>query len=285
MIAVLGGLGAAVIWAFATVSAARASRLIGAWSTLAGVSLIGLVLCIPLVATTRAPGPEDVDDLVLVAFCGITYVAGLLANYAALGRGKVGIAAPIASTEGAIAAVIAIIAGESAGLLLLASLGLIVTGLVLATLEPDLRVEDATSGGRAFIALAVTAAILFGVSLYAAGSLSRTTPAAWIVIGGRVVGIIAIVLPLLALRRLRITRAALPFLVISGAGEVVGYLCIVWGSVESIPVTAVLSSLFAVLATAGAFVMGERLSRRQLLGMATAAVGVAAVTAVRVIRL
>jgi drug/metabolite transporter (DMT)-like permease len=283
VIAVLGGLGAAVIWAFATVSAARASRLIGAWSTLAGVSLIGLVLCIPLVATTRAPRPDDMDDLILVAFCGITYIGGLLANYAALGRGKVGIAAPIASTEGAIAAVIAIIAGESASLLLLVALGLIVTGLVLATLEPDVHVEDAVSGGKTFIVLAVTAAILFGISLYAAGSLSRTTPAAWIVIGGRVAGIIVIVLPLVVLRRLRISRAALPFLVISGAGEVAGYFCIVWGSGESIPVTAVLSSLFAVLATAAAFVMGERLARRQWLGMATAAVGVAAVTAVRVL--
>lgn len=285
MIAVLGGLGAAIAWACATLAASRASRSIGAWSTLAGVSIVGFVLCVPLVATTRLPGPADTEQLWWVGVCGVSYVVGLLANYGALARGKVGIVAPIASTEGAIAAVIAIVLGERAGLLLVMSLAVVATGLVLATLEPRGRIADVAAGSRMAIALAATAALLFGVNLYVAGSLSASVPASWIVASGRVVGMLMIVLPLVVSRRLHLTRAALPWMLIAGSAEVIGYFSILWGSGESIAVTAVLASQFAVLATIGAFVLGERLARHQWIGIVTATGGVAVVTLVRVLHL
>jgi len=43
VIAVLGGLGAALCWATGTVSAARASRLVGARSVLNWVMIVGFV--------------------------------------------------------------------------------------------------------------------------------------------------------------------------------------------------------------------------------------------------
>jgi len=48
VIAVLGGLGAAVAWATTMLTASRASPLIGSWSTLAWVMLTGLLVVGPV---------------------------------------------------------------------------------------------------------------------------------------------------------------------------------------------------------------------------------------------
>ncbi len=48
MIAILGGLGAAVSWAITTLTASRASREIGSSSTLAWVMLTGLLVVGPV---------------------------------------------------------------------------------------------------------------------------------------------------------------------------------------------------------------------------------------------
>jgi hypothetical protein len=50
MIAVLGGFGAAALFATATVSAARGARMVGAESFVAGVMAVGLLIALPLVA-------------------------------------------------------------------------------------------------------------------------------------------------------------------------------------------------------------------------------------------
>jgi len=48
VIAVIGGLGAAIAWALATLAGARAARIIGPWSTTALVIFIGLLVTLPL---------------------------------------------------------------------------------------------------------------------------------------------------------------------------------------------------------------------------------------------
>jgi drug/metabolite transporter (DMT)-like permease len=281
MIAVLGGLVAAIAWTIGVFSSARASRAIGAGSTLAGVSVVGLVLSLPMLPFDRLPGPGDEEDLAWLTFAGLGYAIGLLASYAALARGKVGIASPIASTEGAIAAALAVIAGEAASIELLAALGLVVLGVILATLDPDRGDPDAT-GGSLFLLFAFTAAILFGTSIYAAGHASQNVPAAWVVIAGRIAGVLVIALPLLLAGRLRFDRAIVPFLVLSGTCEVVGYLAITFGFRESIAVTAVIASQFAAMvAVVGHRWFGERLVRHQFAGVAVVGVGVGAVTLIQ----
>ena len=111
MVAVLGGLGAAFAWAATTICAARAARLIGGPSVLAWVMLTGLVVTLPWAALQGRP---DVDTTAATSLFigGVGNCAGLLLVYAGLRAGKVGVVAPITSTEGAIAAVIAVVAGE-----------------------------------------------------------------------------------------------------------------------------------------------------------------------------
>ena len=115
MWAILGGLGAATCWAVTTLTAARASRLIGSYATLAWVMLTGLLVVGPFVLAEGRPPELDGGAAGWLVVAGAGNVAGLLITYTALQIGKVGVIAPIESSEGAVAAVIATLAGESLG--------------------------------------------------------------------------------------------------------------------------------------------------------------------------
>jgi drug/metabolite transporter (DMT)-like permease len=155
-------------------------------------------------------------------------------------------------------------------------------GLIATTLEPGGDASPRVPGDRRYLLFAAGAALLFGTSLYAAGHASASVPLGGVVIAGRIVGVLAVTLPLLALGRLRFERSAMPFLLVAGLLEVAGYLTFSWGAREGIAITAMLSSQFAVLAAVGAHLLGERLAPRQWAGVGVVAVGVAAITLLRV---
>ena len=98
---------------------------------------------------------------------------------------------------------------------------------------------------------------------------------------GRIAGVALLTLPLALTRRLRFERAVLPFLVFAGVAEVAGVYLFAWGTTESIAVTAVLSSQFAVIAALIAHSLGERISPRQWVGVAAVTVGVVVITLTR----
>ena len=94
--------------------------------------------------------------------------------------------------------------------------------------------------------------------------------------------VIVVALPLVLLRRIRISSAALPFVVVSGVSEVVGFTSFALGARHGIAVSAVLASQFAAVAAAAAFVLfHERLRGVQVAGIATIAVCVAVLSAIR----
>src|SRR6478736_4784708 len=97
MIAVLGGLGAAVAWAATMLTASRASPLIGSWSTLAWVMLTGLLVVGPVALLQGQPEGLDRGAVTWLAIAGIGNITGLLLVYTALRIGKVGVIAPISS--------------------------------------------------------------------------------------------------------------------------------------------------------------------------------------------
>jgi drug/metabolite transporter (DMT)-like permease len=278
VIAVLGGLGAAVCWAAGTVSAARASRLVGAQAVLAWVMLVGLVVVSPLAFAGGVPDGLHGVRVVWFALSGAGNVAGLLLAYDAMRIGKVSLVAPITSCEGAIAAVIAVAAGESLGAASALVLGAIVLGVVLASRTPG---DTGDHPARA-TALAVVAAGLFGLSLYATAQVSAALPLTWALLPPRLVGVVAVTVPVAAARRLRVTRAAVPFVVFSGLCEVGGFASYAEGSRHGIAVAAVLASQFATLTALAAFVFfRERLARWQLAGIALVALGVGVLSALQ----
>ena len=136
MIAVIGGLGAAVCWAATTLCASRSTKLIGGPSALAWVMLVGFVVAAPLTAASGIPDSLGARELGWLAVAGAGNVGGLLLSYGALRIGKVSIVAPIISTEGAVAAVLAILGGETLGAAVGAMLGVVVLGVVLASVGP-----------------------------------------------------------------------------------------------------------------------------------------------------
>ena len=229
MIAILGGFGAALCWATASIASARSSRLIGSWATLGWVMLIG-----PLDRGRRrrssggggadltADGPASCSRSRRSA-----NVVGLLLAYTAFQGGKVAVIAPIVSTEGAMGAVISILFGEQVGIAAAVVLTAIAAGIVLASARRQRRrgrdrarraassspVRDAPDGagpgqpGRRSILLALGAVVAFGINLYASARIGATLPIVWSMLPARLGGFLFVALPLLATGRLHLTRA------------------------------------------------------------------------------
>lgn len=278
MIAVLGGLGAAVCWSAGTLSAARASRLIGAPRVLAWVMLVGLAVNAPLVIVSGLPEGLRGGRIVWFAVAGAANVVGLLLAYDALRVGKVSIVAPITSTEGAIAALLAVVAGESLRLGSAFVLGAIAVGVVLASRTPS----DRPSHPLRATLLAVGAALSFGVGLYATGRISMSLPIVWAMLPPRLVGTAVVAAPALARGRLRIVPAVIPFVVLSGLCEIGGFASYAAGARHSIAISAVLASQFAALAAVAAyFLLKERLTRVQVGGIVVVVAGVALLSALQ----
>jgi drug/metabolite transporter (DMT)-like permease len=302
VIAIVGGLATAALWATTLLVSARATRLIGPWSTLAWVMLVGLLVTVPLIALTSPPVAFTTDTVLHLAVAGFANAAGLPLVYAALGRGKVGVVGPIVSTEGAIAAVLAILAGDPVTAGVVALLAVIALGVAMAATEPaeeaiesvvgptepavagaDTSVRDAGRSATLVTAgLALGGALLFGVNLYATSRIASELPIAWAVLPARLVGVLFVTLPLLVTRRAVLTRPAVPLVIVIGLAEVAGVATFAIGARSSAAVTAVIASQFAAIAAVAAYVMfGERLGRLQVAGVATIAVGVALLAAVQ----
>ena len=233
-----------------------------------------------LALVTGVPTDLPPGTLPLVVLAGLCYSAGLYVTYKALTIGKVSIVAPIVATEGAVGALIAVALGDPLTLVAALLLAVIAVGVVLSSIEParpdvpagDIELAaDALDGparddARARIAdhaalladdaartrrtvlFSVAGALIFGVGLVAAGKAAALIPPIWVADRSRFVGLAVVALPLVLQRRLVLTRAALPLVVIAGIGEIIGSTASAWGSTYSIPITAVLGSQFAAIA-------------------------------------
>jgi drug/metabolite transporter (DMT)-like permease len=287
MIAILGGLGTALLWATTLLGSQRASRQIGPWSTLAWVMLIGLVVAIPLILTTGVDVVLDGPAVLNLVVAGVANVAGLLLVYSALRRGKVAVVGPIVSTEGAIAATLAVLAGDPVSGAAIGVLALIAVGVVMAAIErraepADEVIPDGPPPVSAPVtaAMAIGGAFLFGINLFVTSRIAADLPIAWAILPARAAGVVGVTLPLLLTRRLRLTRSAVPFVVLVGLAEVGGVITFSLGARESAPITSVIASQFAALAAVSAFFLyGERLTRIQVAGVAIIALGVAILAA------
>ena len=270
-------------WGAGTFCSARSSRSIGAWSVVAWVMLFGLVANLVVIAVGPRPGSLDAADVAWMLVSGLGNAAGLLLEYTALRRGKVGIVTPVTSTEGAIAAVLAVAVGEALGLASAGLLAIVALGVVLAGAAPEEPAPGPDQRKSGAFWLAALAALSFGVGIFATGHLSASLPVGWAVLPPRLVGVVAVTIPLAISRRLTLTRSALPLVAFTGIAEVLGFVCFAVGARDSVAITAVLGSQFAAVASVAAFLfLRERLTRLQLAGVVLILAGVAALTWVTV---
>jgi drug/metabolite transporter (DMT)-like permease len=305
MLAIVGGAVAALAWGTATLCASRAAGVLGSRVLLGWVMLIGLIASLPIMAAEPLPA-LDTEAWALLAIAGFGNVLGLLLAYTALSAGKVSIVAPITSTEGAGAALIAILLGEVVGVPVLLALAIAAVGVVLVSWErqgngpaeaPPVPVgdpalvasaeRDATRGvadTRRAALLAIAAAALFAVGLYATGRIGAELSVGLTVLPSRLVGVVFVTIPLLLRRQLRVTRGTLPLVITMGLLEVVGVIGIAFGARDAIAITAVISSQFAAVAVIGAYLLfGERLQRHQVGGIVLIGIGVAGVALLRAV--
>jgi drug/metabolite transporter (DMT)-like permease len=254
--------------------------MIGSPSVVAWMALVGLVVTAPIVLAEGVPanlGGAEVGWLVLA---GAGNVAGLLLAYLAFRAGDVSLISPILSTEGAVAALLAFAAGERVGAATGLTLLVIAVGVSLAASAP--RHVEAAPHLRQVVLLAGLGAICFGASLYATGHVSGRLPLAWVVLPARLVGVLVVALPLVIAGRLRLTRPALPLVVISGLCEVVGFASYALGARHDIAVAAVLSAQFAAISAVVAYLLfRERLARPQLAGVIVILAGVTVLSGLR----
>jgi drug/metabolite transporter (DMT)-like permease len=302
VIAIVGGLGAAILWAAATLASSRSSRMIGSRVVLAWIMIVGTVVGLPLALATGVPTTIEPDVLFLLLVAGASYSGGLYAAYRALTVGKVSIVAPIIATEGALAAVLAIALGDMLALGSIVVLAVIAAGVVLSSMEParpdvpagDIELtadalegpapaegsyaasaEPAHTDTRQAVLLSLLAASIFAIGIVAAGTAAASIAPIWVSLSSRFVGLVLVALPLLMQRRLTVTRAALPLVLLSGTAEILGSTLSAWGATDSIAVVAVLGSQFAAIAAVAAYLLfGERLSRLQTFGVVTIVIGV-----------
>jgi drug/metabolite transporter (DMT)-like permease len=280
--AILVALLAALVWAVANLAESRASRVMPPASLLAGISLVGLVICAPLLIAEGAPRDTSTGALCWLALGGAANIAGLLLMYIAFRVGDVGLVAPITASEGAVAAVIAIGAGERVRVSVLVLLAVIVLGVLRAA---DANTAKSAVAGRlnwGVATVACLAAICFGVGLYAIGRASAHEQFGWIAAAPRIVGVVCVAMPLALRGRIRITRAGTSALLLAACGEVGGFSLYSYASHRSLVVAAVLGSLVSAFAVVGAAILfGERMKRGQWFGVIMIMLGVAVLGAVR----
>ncbi|OGO52664.1 MAG: hypothetical protein A2V84_14150 [Chloroflexi bacterium RBG_16_70_13] len=259
---------------------------------LAWVMIVGFsVAIVPAILEAPTAAPLNPTVAVGLFVVGLSYTTGLLLAYLALTVGRVSIVAPITSTEGAISAIVAVAIGDPMSLELAIVLAVITTGIVLAAIERSAdpapespagrRTHDPAQNRRAVI-LAISAAAAFSIGLVISARLGASVPLSWIVVASRGVGIAIIALPLVLRGRLRLSRRALPLVLVSGVLEAAGQVLYVIAAQDGIATAAVLSSQFAAIAAVVAFFLfGERLTRVQVVGVVVIAIGVATLSVLR----
>jgi O-acetylserine/cysteine efflux transporter len=131
--------------------------------------------------------------------------------------------------------------------------------------------------------LATLAATLFGLSLFAGARAIETIPQLWLPAGSRTFGTVLVAVPLLIAGKLPRPGRFLRFTFYSALAQSTGYFAfLVAADSSGVSVPAVLASQASVVGMVISFlVLGERLSRRQLVGIAVLLTGVAVVAATR----
>ena len=156
----------------------------------------------------------------------------------------------------------------------------IIAGVVLSAVAPDPAPLD---NERPVYAVIVTslAALCIGIGLFATGNLSDQLPIAWVLLPARLTGVLVLFLPLLLLRRLRITRSTMPMVIAMGFTEVLGFVCFAIGAQYQVAVMSIFASQFAPIAAIAAYVLfKEKLGRLQIVGVAVIVLGETALSLV-----
>lgn len=274
MTAVALALLTAVVWGFANYLGPLLSRRHPLGAVLVAGQVVGVIggLAFYAVDGTGAPATRA---LLLGIGAGVFNALALATFYSAARVGPISVVAPVGATGGAVPVLVAIAMGERPSSWQLVGIPLAVVGVALAaarTAPP----QDAPVEKRAGLLLSLTAALTFGTFLTLFAEASQDGPAT-AVLTSRIALLLATVGALALLgQRMTVPLRALPLVSVPGLLLVVGTVSYgVASSTGLVSVVSVLATLNPVITVGLAvLVLGERLNRRQQVGVATALAGV-----------
>jgi drug/metabolite transporter (DMT)-like permease len=280
MLVIVAALGAAAAWGISAACDNRSTRLIGALQALAWVQVIGFVQVLPIAVWEGAPSRPSAHALAWIVLGGVGVTVGLTFAYAALGRGAVSVVSPVMAVDGALAALASVALGEHIAVATAAGLGIVIAGM-LVVLYATAAQERAGVAGHSLssVLLAGGGACGFAVFLLAVIRAGAAFGDGQLQLVYRIVPFAAVGVPLLLRGQLGWPGKAWTWVTAAAALQTAGFVLYrVAGRSGDVAIPSVLSSQFAVFAIiGGVLVLGERLSRRQIGGLAGLLVGVAVI--------
>lgn len=277
MLGIALALASSVAWGISDFIGGLQSRRISALAVLLISQPVGLVLALG-VALGFGGDPLSLREAAIAAGAGATAVLALAAFYRAMALGSV----TVVATIGALGVVVPVIAGLLQGdrPAAVQGVGAVagILGVVLVAREPD---PEWRAAGRGAIGLAALAALGFGLFFLGLDAASGAQPA-WTIVAVRAGGVATLLLAAAFVRpSMNVGSSTLPILVAIGCFDVLANsLFAVATNHGLLSLVAVAGSLYsAVTVLLARFVLGERLARVQLAGVAVGLIGVALIAA------
>jgi drug/metabolite transporter (DMT)-like permease len=290
---VVYGLIAALGWGASAVAATNAARRTGTYIAVLSSQGTGVVVLVLLAVFLHPPlGAINATAALGLVGAGLLGLVGYLTFYRALEYGgAVGLVSAISASYGGITTLLAVIVlGEHLGSLGTAGVALAVAGVAMASAHtpsaaetPPIAVAEPIVGiapgpsstrglSRAGVPLALASALTYGIGGFLLGDYAGREGAlgSALVAHGSSVTALLLALPLLGRRKARrASTSGMIWATAAGLTDAVGLLAFSRGGQSGqVALTAAVSSVFpAIPLVAGLVMFGERLGRRQLLGV------------------
>jgi drug/metabolite transporter (DMT)-like permease len=239
------------------------------------VGLGALLLLLPWLG-----GPVGTADLAWAVAAGLAGATGLVVFFRTLASGVMSVVAPVtAVTAAAVPVLVGLLGGNTVGPVAAAGIALALVAVVLVSAEDGL---SALRGPRlTSLAPALVAGAAFGLFFVL---LDRTSTDAGLtpLVASRLASLALVVVVARSSRHgLRVGRAALPLVALSGLGDMTANALFLLATQQpgQLAITGVLASLYPVSTVVLAqLVLRERLAGAQLAGLGTAVAAVVLIT-------
>jgi drug/metabolite transporter (DMT)-like permease len=270
-----------VLWGGADFLGGTLSRRLPSFAVVGGSQAIALLLVVPAAFAVGATGdPRGYLPWGIAA--GLVGMASLVAFYAALAVGTMGVVAPIASTGLVVPVAIGLGQGDRPAPVQLVGVVLAVAGVVLAS-GPEIRGagEGTARGGTRALGLALASAVGFGLVLWLIAKGAHYS-VAMTLLTQRSASVTAVVLAMLFFRRgPGLSVRDVPQLAVVGAADAAANALYALATRSGLlSLVAVLGSLYPVATVLLArFAHGERLRAVQNVGVVAAMGGVLMIAA------
>jgi len=277
-VAVVLALASAVVYGASDFLGGLASRRTSVFGVVAMSQLGGLAALVALLPWLG--GPVDGADLAWGAAAGLAGAAGLMVFFRTLATGVMSVVAPItAVTAAAIPVLVGLLGGDTIGTWAAVGIALALVAVVLVSAESGLSALRATRPTA--LAPALLSGTMFGLFFVL---LDRTSSEAGLtpLVTARLASVALVVVVALSGRQsLRVSRAALPLVAVSGVGDMTANALFLLAAQADgqLAITGVLASLYPVSTVVLAqVVLRERLVGAQVAGLLAAAAAVVLIT-------